>query len=372
MLKPIKKVVFRFTARKAAEALSEYLERNIREGPVVYSKDDSGKIVWGPAADYSSVWEADAAATRRLLLLIHGTFSSTDGSYGGLGNTEAGVSFLQNALEQYDGVVAYDHKTLTKRVGQNAEDVLQALRTLPTAAKVTVDALAFSRGGLVTRYLTEVLLPSAGLPFNLEKAVFVGCTNGGTLLADPGNWKDLVRLYTNLVSAAGRLAGLLGGPQLATGAKIVSGAMRGVLTFVRYLATESLEQDAIPGLASMMPDGDDVRLINARQDGQPEPGNSAYYVIAANFNHSLFGEDKLEGIGLKKRLFFELGDGFIDKLFKNVPNDLVVDQPSMSRIDPWDDDWVEGSHEFKENDGVYHTVYFDQELVARKLTDWLL
>jgi hypothetical protein len=34
--------------------------------------------------------------------------------------------------------------------------------------------------------------------------VFIGCTNSGTALANPENWKAFLDLYTNLAVVAGR------------------------------------------------------------------------------------------------------------------------------------------------------------------------
>lgn len=371
LLEPVKKLVLRFVARKAAEGVASFLERKTREGPIVYFRRPDGAVAWRDETDFTGSFSG-AEGPRRLLLFVHGTFSNVDGSFGGLALTAPGRAFLDQALSRYDAVLGYDHKTLAKSARQNAEDLLAALDALPPG-EVAIDAIAFSRGGLVLRFLTEVLLPQrAGSRFKLEKAVFVGCTNGGTLLADPRNWKSLTDLYTNLVAGAGRLAQTLGGPQTRLAAAIVSGALGGVFSFVRLLADETTAGKAVPGLASMNPGGPDVELINRRQDGQPQPGKVRYYVIDANFDHQLFGDGRLEGVGLPKRFFLEFADHFIAQLFENAQNDLVVDRDSMSRIDPWaGQDWILGRHGFEADAGVYHTVYFHDPKVAEKLSAWL-
>ncbi len=376
LLKPIKKLVLRFTARKTAEAVGSYLERDVSEGPIVFRKGADGSVTRTTAASFSEAWPApgtgETGGARTILLFVHGTFSSTEGSFGGLATTTEGAAFLSGALDRYDAVIGYDHKTLTKNVARNATDLRNALDTLP-AGEVTIDAVAFSRGGLVLRYLTEVMLPKHSRTFRLRNAVFVGCTNGGTELGDPNNWKALLDLYTNLVSGAGRVVGFLGGPPAGMASGIISGALRGALSFVRYLATETATGEAVPGLASMNPEGPDVRRINQKQPGQPEPSQVDYYVIEGDFDHSLFGENGLAELGLKKRLFLEFADNFIDQLFQNVENDLVVDRASMSHIDPWATEaWIQGRHRFAKDDGVYHTVYFNNSLVAEKLKSWLL
>lgn len=371
LLAPVKKVVLRFVARKTAEKVSVFLERKVKEGPILYTRKPDGRIEWGPVADFGQAW-AGGAAPRRLLLFVHGTFSDVDGSFGGLATNPQGRAFLAQALGSYDAVAGFDHKTLAKTVGENAADLLAALDGLPASGEVAVDAIAFSRGGLVLRYLTEVLLPTRKSRFRLEKAIFVGCTNGGTQLADPKNWKDLLDLYTNLVSAAGRLAGRLGGPQTQIASRIVSGALTGAFSFVAYLAEATTAGKAVPGLASMHPGGADVTLINSRQEGQPQPGKVGYYVIDANFDHTLFGDGKLEDVGLPKRFFLEFADHFIEQLFADAQNDLVVDRASMSRIDPWTaEKWIVERHGFEADAGVYHTVYFHDPKLATRLAAWL-
>lgn len=369
ILKPLRKLVLRFTARKAAEAIADFLERDVLEGPVVFTKDDDDNVSWDLADSFSHAWSGDQP--RNVLLFVHGTFSSVDGSFGGLNTTDEGAQFLCQALDKYDAVIGFDHKTLTKTVKENAQDLLDKLDTLP-AGDVTFDAVSFSRGGLVLRYLTEELLPSHSRRYQLRKGVFVGCTNNGTEFTQPKNWKTLIDLYTNLVAGAAKIVSKVGGPKTKIAAEITSGAMRGLLSFVRYVVSEGIDGEVVPGLASMNPDGHDVKHINQQQPGQPTPDQVSYYTIEADFDHEFFDDVSLAERGLSKRIFLEIGDGFVDQLFQGKENDLVVDQASMSHIDPWTTGWVQDKHVFGRDDGVYHTVYFNSDIVATKLAGWLV
>ena len=156
MLKPVKKLILRFAARKAAETVRDYLERNIHESSVLFLKATDGVVTCAPASSYVEAW--NGSGPRNVLLFVHGTFSSVDGSFGGLLGTSEGADFLSRALDHYDAVIGYDHKTLSRSVRENAEQLREVLETLP-AGDVTFDAIAYSRGGLVLRYLTEVILP---------------------------------------------------------------------------------------------------------------------------------------------------------------------------------------------------------------------
>lgn len=371
ILKPIEKVVLRFAVRKAAETLSQYLERDIKETPMVLSKGSDGVMVWEPVSSFSEILNTDGNKT--ILIFVHGTFSSTTGSFGGLSSTQAGSKFLSHALETYDAVIGYDHKTLTKSVEENANEFLSHLDAL-LPGDVIFDAVAFSRGGLVLRYLTETLLPNQARPFSLRNVAFVGCTNNGTKLADPRYWKDLVDIYTNLVSAAGHVVGWIGGPGIQLTAEIVSGALRGVLSFVRCLASETLNEEVVPGLGSMNPHGQTVTQLNKKTDNHPLPSTVGYHLVEANFDHKLFEKQigPLEHIGLKQHLFLEFADNFIDQLFEHDPNDLVVDCSSMTQVAPFaPPDWIRDHKKFDHTTGVYHTTYFSNESVAKQIAAWL-
>jgi hypothetical protein len=365
LLAPLKKQVLRFTAYKAAQALGEFLERNVQEGPIVLGRDGAGRLAWLPAESFTQVLAGKS--TKRVLLFVHGTFSSTEGSFGSLLSTTAGEALLTRALEHYDAVIGFDHKTLTKSVEQNARELLAALDTLP--GKIRFDAVAFSRGGLVLRYLSEVI--KQDLP--LEKVVFVGCTNAGTLLAHPDHWKAWVDLHTNLVTAAGYVAALAGGPAVAAAAKTLSSAVRGLLSFVKYLASESVDGRAIPGLASMGPDGSIVRLLNQDNTRKAPPQAPGYYIVEADFDHTFFDDQGLRTKGLTKRLCLYIADTFIDQLFNKCTNDLVVNSDSMSQLPHWAlPDGIKARQSFAKGDGVYHTVYFNDPQATRLLAIWLL
>ena len=49
----------------------------------------------------------------RILLLVHGTFSSTIGGFGQLGGTPAGKKLLGSPKDRYDVGLGYDHLTLS-------------------------------------------------------------------------------------------------------------------------------------------------------------------------------------------------------------------------------------------------------------------
>src|SRR4029453_8429204 len=109
----------------------------------------------------------------RLLLFVHGTFSSTIGSFGGLGATPWGRAFLEAAQANYDAVIGFDHSTLSEDPLANAEDLMQRLGLGTSLQKARIDAISYSRGGLVLRSLLEYLLPGSKAQIEIGRTIFV-------------------------------------------------------------------------------------------------------------------------------------------------------------------------------------------------------
>ncbi len=346
LVEPIRIRVLKFVARKTIESLVEHIE-----------EDHAGGLVplHGDPAD----WSVEAQPTlpqisgARVLLLLHGTFSSTSGSYAALASTESGCAFLNTARERYDAILGFDHKTLTKDPFQNAQDLAEALQALPQGTQV--DAIAFSRGGLVYRALRETIKPD-GLVFG--KAIFIGCTNGGTSLACPERWNTLVDLYTTIavasVSAIGDMTGVGAAP-------MISFLIKTVGRFVQAMADLGTDDTHVPGLAAMRPDGDFIQKLNANTVDV-----SDYRVIAADF------EPRLDlSKGLTAELVAFLIDRISDRLMGEA-NDLVVQIASMRNFGPTHT--LPANHIFRlsPNDTVYHTIYFSSPRTMEALKSWLI
>ncbi len=117
----VKAFVFKFAARIAVGKAVKYLERNVRRGLVDMSSADPAQ--WSLFNDPAPLpLPTDRAA--RVLLFVHGTFSSTIGGYGGLAATPWGAEFLSAARVNYDAVIGFDHPTLSDDPLENATDLL--------------------------------------------------------------------------------------------------------------------------------------------------------------------------------------------------------------------------------------------------------
>ena len=112
---------------------------------------------------------------KRVLLLIHGTFSKSDMFFEELDATAEGKAYLASAEVEYGAILAFDHPTLAVSPWINALDLQAAL------ARVTgrIDVVCHSRGGLVTAWWLRLARR------DVDNVVFVGSPLAGTSLASP-------------------------------------------------------------------------------------------------------------------------------------------------------------------------------------------
>ncbi len=359
----VRVTVLRFAAPVLVGKVIDVLERFVHEGIVHMPSPDP--TTWTRVDRLDQVG-LPTGRPARVLLFVHGTFSSTASAYGVLGLTDEGRAFLTDALARYDAVIGYDHKTLSVDPLANANDLLGRIGGVTSG--VTVDVVCHSRGGLVVRSFAEQLLPSSGWNGSVDKVVFVAATNAGTNLANPERWHDLVDIVTNLTMVtAGVVAGLPGGAPVSA---VVVGVVKGLGALVKYLVSYAADSHGgIPGLAAMTPGGPFVTGINQIQPGQPAPG-TPWYVVSSNFHVTLQDLDHLPK-DFPRELAVRLAEGLVDRIFRD-DNDLVVDVWSMSSIDAAVGGFVAGTYSFGTNSEIYHVNYFGDGRFVAALRSWLL
>ena len=319
--------------------------------------------------------QADAKAGP-LLVVIHGTGSSTQASFDELQNASA--SFWKPFEDRYaNRVLAFEHRTLSESPVDNA---LQLARALPEGA--TVHLLTHSSGGLVgdllclenfdklidgyaldaatlgeadpaeraritrelltahaeqRQALRELAAELARKKLRLERYVRVASPARGTRLAS-GNFDVFL---SSLLSLMGWVPALKGNP-------IYSAFKRVVLEVARNRTKPNL----MPGIEPLLPGSPMARLL-AR--ATPQSG-VRLAVISGD----------IEGGGLLKRL----GVLFTDfAFFDNTDNDLVVDTDAMSAgIARPDNTWVM----FDQGPDVSHFRYFVNDATRLATRRWLL
>ncbi|HEX5761254.1 MAG TPA: hypothetical protein VF121_18870, partial [Thermoanaerobaculia bacterium] len=256
--------------------------------------DGSGQLAPAPKTAFGE----------RNLLLLHGTFSSTEGAFAKLAGARGGDGgeFLSWANGTYGGrIFGFNHLTVSAPLAENARLLLDGLPDRP----VRFDVVTHSRGGLVLRTLLErrAELGSPSRRFELGRGVLVAAPNHGTPLGSAERWDDTLGWLANLID-------LFPDNPFTLAAELVA---QGLNWIAQHVVGD------LPGLAAMDPAG--VTISGLQGPPGPPPGTLA--ALAANF----------EPGDLAPRLFDAGADGF----FAGA-NDLVV---------PSEGGWLVG-----ESDGI--------------------
>ena len=351
--KPIRIRVVRFLARPAVSIAVAHIEGARIPGPVLIEKglDLSSWLAGDISRIAAKVAQLRKFGAPRVLLLVHGTFSSTAGSYGALVGDPI--------LDQYNLVLGFDHRTLGDDPLSNAEAILATLHALDLPKNTVIDAIAYSRGGLVYRALVEQLVPQSPLNVQFSKVIFVGCTNAGTLLAEPDNWKTLLDIYTNALVAAARIGLGLAGAAPVT--PLVVAAIRTMGSFAQMLSQVAISERRVPGLAAMEPSSALIAQLN--RQALPNEFATRYFTIGTDFNSA--GDDATP----RARAALAVLNRVTDRLYGQVPNDMVVPTQSMSDFGLARK--AEQQAFIPEEEGIYHTTYFTSALTKQTIMEWL-
>lgn len=311
-----------------------------------------------------------------MLVFVHGTGSSTLGSFGEL---RTGDRDLWGALDARfpGGIYGFEHRTLSESPIENA---IQLVGALPRGAQVSL--ASHSRGGLVADLLClddfdalidhyRYAFPGTGDPDPQESARVLAelddahATQREQLraLAKLKRERQIVmQRYVRAASPANGtllasgnfdvfLSGLLtliGAVPFFFGSPIYSAFKRVVIEIAKNRTNAHL----VPGIEAMLPDSPMARLL---RDAPVKPG-IAMSVIAGD----------IQGGNLLKRLGILLTD-FL--LFDKEDNDLVVNTPSMlAGIAP-----RAGSRVlFDRGADVSHFRYFTNIDTRAALRDWFV
>lgn len=268
----------------------------------------------------------------RALLFVHGTFSRAHTGFGLLP-----TAFIEQMHERYGGrVFAFDHFTLSQDPRTNVEWLIDQI---PDRAKLDVDIICHSRGGLVSRELAErqAELSLGSRSITVRRIAFVGSPNNGTVLADPKHFGDLIDTYTSLLNLA---------PD--TG---VLEVIQTVISVVKQIAVGTLE--GLDGLTSMRPGGDFLKGLN-----KETPASGTYFALASNYEPEKGGFTD------------SLADVLADAIFGSE-NDLVVPTGGVSEANGSPLFPIERLHTFPATDGIQHTRYFQDTVAQEKLTEWM-
>ncbi|MEY8830000.1 CHAT domain-containing protein [Sedimentitalea sp. XS_ASV28] len=308
----------------SAQALARKIEDSITPG--FYRCDR--KVVNGLGTiDLKTVKAEDIPTDQKILILVHGTFSSTQGSFGELAIAPAEEVWqpLQSAYP--GGIYALEHASVTESPVKNAIDLVDAL---PRGAKISL--MSHSRGGMVCELISRAAredIDKTGAIDGTDMAIF-------KLFPDrTGQMKELEALNKALADKAPevnrviRVAGPMAGTTLASQRldrylsvalnvfELIpvlrrTGAADLLKSFLLAFIRTKADPATLPGLEAMMPTSPLTRMLN-----RPD-------VIYANGLRVIAGDT--EGAGVLRRLGVFAAD-----LFFRADHDFVVDTESMTR-----------------------------------------
>jgi pimeloyl-ACP methyl ester carboxylesterase len=272
--------------------------------------------------------DADWARMRegRALLLVHGTFSTPHGGFGGL--PEATLRALH---EQYGGrVAAFEHPSVSVTPKENAQ-FLAGL--MPAGAPLEVDLVTHSRGGLVGREI------ASARALDVRGMVLVASPNAGTALADRKHLSDFLDRITDLAQFV---------PDNG-----VTETLGLVFSVVKQLAVGAV--GGLDGLMSMNPAEEYLAELN----GRPASG-AVVRAIAADYQPP-------EGAPLAR----VARDKGTDLVFAAADNDLVVPTDGCWSVDGADGFPIDERLVLDASRSVDHNSFFRQPEVSEKLLEWL-
>jgi pimeloyl-ACP methyl ester carboxylesterase len=269
----------------------------------------------------------DGLRGARALLFLHGTFSRAHTAFGGLPRDA-----LLTLHARYEGrVFAFDHYTLSDDPRQNVE---QLLSQIPVGAPLELDVVCHSRGGLVARCLAE------RSELAIERVVFVGTPNAGTVLADFDHLGDLLDAYTTLLSFV---------PDIG-----ITDMLETLIALAKALAVGALK--GLEGLVAMTPRGTFLDRLNA---AAPAAAGARYFALASDY----------EPITPALREWAR--NRLTDSLFAHAANDLVVPTDGVYSANRAAGFPIADRHVFGPTDGIAHSGYFTSAIGAGKLLEWL-
>jgi pimeloyl-ACP methyl ester carboxylesterase/tetratricopeptide (TPR) repeat protein len=340
---------------KILDFVSDKVEGQLKPGPGLYRCSEDNADALQP------VRSLDGSGPT--LVFLHGTASSTSGSFAGLWNPQGG-SLIKPLFKHYEGrVLAYQHRTLTESPIANALALVEALAgVLPENGDVHL--VSHSRGGMVGELLARGLRRGAApitaddldlfgedregdrvalqklskaleeTRLGVTKFVRVACPARGTTLAD----RRLDRYVSVLVNLGSLIPGVKANPIYDGLTSLLAGVLK-----------KRTDPEELPGIEAMMPTSPLVRMLN-----RPD-------VVTTADLHVLGGD--LAGVGFFGRLKTLATDAYY-----RDDHDLVVNTPAMLG-------GVERSTPIKywidTGDQVTHFNYFARADTARKLVSAL-
>ncbi|TRW48692.1 hypothetical protein FM042_06815 [Aliidiomarina halalkaliphila] len=260
--------------------------------------------IWNTAPGsyyFTDVTANDIDFNKRTLLLLHGTFSSTRGTYGGLferkkNDASTQAVFLQQLIDNghFEQILAFDHDTVFLSPDKNAERLEAMLGDNEFAHPIT--AMGFSRGALLLKCLA-----CRGNKFKIARAVTVAGANHVEYTRLPGRLSALCNALKRITPPSA------------------------MLTFVNALAQHSGHVlSFLDGIRSMNKDDP----LNQAILNPATPPDTVLVPIAGRFT-----VDTVEGGRIRKIGAVAL-HGVLSVILQSLRHDWVVTEERQSAVEP--------------------------------------
>jgi CHAT domain-containing protein len=308
------------------------LAHNLENKQLAFSGEDFKQVGYGLLAacspeielsklKFNASGEADLDVANRYLLFLHGTASSSLGSFGELKDSEEWKSFIKAYGEGQ--LLSFQHRTLTTSPLQN---ILHLVKQLPTGIKL--DLLSHSRGGLLADLLARFSTDTKGFDgvekslldkndretdlrvikeieeiltakkITIRSMVRVACPANGTTLAS-----NRLNIFLNVTfNIAGLVVGQIGNPIFVA-----------FKEFIMEAVASKDDVDVLPGLEAMGPQSPFIKALNYQASD-----------IVVDFPLYVVGGSSELSMSFKSLVVI------LGKLFFMRKNDLVVDTESMT------------------------------------------
>lgn len=267
----------------------------------------------------------------KTLLLIHGTFATTDKSFEALVKSK----WLDDVIAQkkFEQVIAYDHPTVFKDAHNNVTALLNFFGT--NTFKFPVSIIGSSQGGLLAQYLANLKPPK---PFEVAKVALVASANGV-------KWVEIAADFNKFLSIL----------------KVINKDFPPALQLITALAQHSvafcIKQ---PGLDLMSPGSQRLKDI---LDSKPSSKSTLYLPIIDDFTKRVVVGDNF----FKK--IRKLGLDIVISAFLGKHNDWVVQSQNQFLV-PKEYCVIEGYNPENYRKYIYPSVHgkcLDRKDVRKKL-----
>ncbi|MFO0871540.1 MAG: CHAT domain-containing protein, partial [Pirellulales bacterium] len=381
LLGGVEKKAVQLGAWVTIRALAWLLERQLKPAPGLYYWPTSNGR---PTLDFASARpfaknSPPADPQKPLLICIHGTASSTEGSFGALFVRAEKGNRLPEARPDWhrirevfgENVLFFEHRTLSESPIENA---LQLVEWLPQQSQVCL--LSHSRGGLVGDLVCLSNIPKDQIKeFKrggaddaqderdrnqlkiLDEAVKdkklqvrnfarVACPARGTLLAS----ENIESFLSRLTSLIGLIPGV--------GTSMIYQVIKRVTVEVAKNRTNARW---IPGIEAMVPDSPLIHLLNTNV----EPSQAGTESVTARGRLGVIAGDSECG-GIMQSIKTKIADWFIHS---QHDNDWVVNTESMFQGAAREKE--PPHYVFDQGGDVSHFNYFRNDRTRQAVVDWL-